>query len=205
MKSNFIPNRENIILPLCKGKSVLEIGCFKPSPIWFHDKICAIARECIGMDINEEYCQKGRELGYNIVCGDGETINLGKKFDVIVVRMLEAVSNQGIFLENMKNHLTDGGILILAAPNMFCPKYLLYQLFGNFEKLGMSPDHTLWHSEETLKTIVERHGWGVKEIYYTYIKSRPWWIRILMSICSCFIPARFIGTTITAVLEKNLE
>jgi 2-polyprenyl-3-methyl-5-hydroxy-6-metoxy-1,4-benzoquinol methylase len=172
--------------------------------MWFYDKICRVARECVGVDIQCDIVKKLKMLGYNVVCDNAEKVTIGRKFDVIVAeRLFEHLSNQGIFLENMKKHLKSGGIMILTAPNMFCPRYILWKFFGKFEELNMDPEHTLWHSEETLKEIVERHRWKVKEVYYSYIRPRSRWKKAFTSVVSHLISPRYIGTIIVAVLEKK--
>jgi 2-polyprenyl-3-methyl-5-hydroxy-6-metoxy-1,4-benzoquinol methylase len=77
-------NRESIILPLCEGKSVFDIGCATQCSGPLYDKICKVANEYIGVDIKHDAVKKLQKRGYNIIYGNAETVNLGKKFDVIV-------------------------------------------------------------------------------------------------------------------------
>lgn len=204
-KAYFVPDRKNmILLPICEGKRVLHVGCC-PSPPWFLDEIrgiAKIAKEYIGLNNRSDYVEKLRALGYSVVYGDVEKVDLGRKFDVIMGMPLEHVNNQGMFLENMKRHLEDEGVMVVSVPHISCVKYMLWQLLGKFKKLQFDPEHVLWHSEETLRAIVGRHSWKVKEIYYSFLKPRPRWKKVLTSAASHFIPPRFIGTIIVAVLEK---
>jgi len=217
IKAYFVPDRKNIFLPICKGKRVLHVGCGPPIIPWFFDEIAGIAKvakekEYIGLDIRNNIVEKLQALGFNAICADAEKVDLERKFDVIMAMPLEHVSNQGIFLENMKKHLENDGIMIVSVPQMSCLKYMLWQLLGKFKKcetcvscgrcLQIDPDHVLWHSEETLIAILERHGWKAKEIYYSFLKPRSRWKNILASAASHFIPPRLIGTIIVAVLEK---
>ncbi|KPV63355.1 MAG: hypothetical protein AOA65_1363 [Candidatus Bathyarchaeota archaeon BA1] len=91
--------------------------------------------------------------------------------------------------------------MIVSVPNMSCFKFMFWQLLGKFKKLQLDPEHILWHSEETLRAIVERHGLKVKEIYYSYLTPRPQWKKVLASAASHFVSPKFIGTIIVAVLE----
>jgi SAM-dependent methyltransferase len=217
-KTSFIPDRKVLFASLCKGKEVLYIGCGPPEAPWFLEEIkeaSRVAKEFVGLDIKRRIVEKLRALGYNVFYGDAEKINLGRKFDVIMGMPLTEISNQGIFFENMKGHLKDNGILVVSTPNISCLKYIYWQLIGNFRKckickccgncLQISANHTLWHSEDTLRGIAERHGWRVKETYYSFIKPRPPWEKNFLSIVSHFISPRFIGTNRITVLEKNLE
>ncbi|MCM8803556.1 MAG: class I SAM-dependent methyltransferase [Candidatus Omnitrophica bacterium] len=89
--------------------------------------------------------------------------------------VIEHISNQGIFLENMRKYLKKNGIMIITTPNMSSLKFIFWLLLGKFENFRIDPEHTFWHSEETLKTIAERHGWKIRKIYYSYVKPAPWW------------------------------
>jgi 2-polyprenyl-3-methyl-5-hydroxy-6-metoxy-1,4-benzoquinol methylase len=205
-KLYFVPDRKNIFLSICDNKKVLYVGCGPPDIPWFFDEIrgiAEVAKEYVGLDIRSDYVKKLRVFGYNVLCGDAEKVNLREKFDVIMAMPLEHLSNQGIFLDNMKKHLKNNGLMVVCVPNISCLKYTLWQLFGKFHKLRTDPEHVLWHSEETLKEITERHGWKAKEIYYSYVIPRPSWKKVLASIASRFISPRFIGTTIVTVLEKK--
>lgn len=203
--ASFVPDRKGLFLSICDMKRVLHVGCGPLSIPWFFDEITGIAKvakEYVEIDIRSNNVERLRALGLSAICGDAEKVDLGRKFDVIMGMPLEHVSNQGIFLENMKRHLEDEGVMIVSVPNMSCLKFMLWQLCGKFKKLQFDPEHALWHSEETLRAIVERHGWKVKEIYYSFLKPRPRWKKVLASAASHFILPRFIGTIIVAVLEK---
>jgi 2-polyprenyl-3-methyl-5-hydroxy-6-metoxy-1,4-benzoquinol methylase len=43
-----------------------------------------VSKKVVGVDIQKEDVERLRKLGYEVVWGDVTTINLGKKFDVIV-------------------------------------------------------------------------------------------------------------------------
>jgi len=206
--ANYVTERKSIILPLCKGKDVLDMGCVGEeksytSPNWLHGKICEVAANCLGVDISYEDIKKLRELGYNVICGNAETIDPGRKFDVIVAgEIIEHVSNQGLFLENMRRHLKDNGIMIITTPNAFYPGFILPYLLR--KPLNINPRHTLWHSEETLRSIVERHGFLVNEIYYcTEGKPRSLKGKLYVFFMPRFGLLRSVGGTLIAILTKR--
>lgn len=92
-----------------------------------------------------------------IVCGDMETYDFGRKFDVVVAGdVLEHVSNQGLFLDNVRRHLRDGGALVITTPNA---KWWTAWLKPN-------PTHALWHDRYTLQRILEVHGFRIEKIIY---------------------------------------
>jgi len=172
MKVKVIDNREEIILPLCRDKTVLDVGCAGDSfgkSIWLHQKIKQVARYVIGLDINTPTVKELNALGFNIVDGDCETIDLQWKFNVIIAgELLEHLSNPGLFLQNMKRHLLPGGILVITTPNRFN--------FGQFMSLLLRnnipdhhkpfPEHVNYYDEYSFRELVRRHGYLVTGFYY---------------------------------------
>ena len=100
------------------GQNVLDIGCvgsvqgktyFEKKKNWLHGFICQYAKNCVGVDIEEEV-KKLNEAGYTSVAGNAETIDVGRKFDVIIAsNLIEHLYNPGLFLDNVKRHLNAGG------------------------------------------------------------------------------------------------
>jgi SAM-dependent methyltransferase len=155
MKTKLIKDRFVIIKKYVTGKDVLDVGCagcpYNPKKVPF-DIIKANAKSYWGLDIRKSKDPK-------ILHGDAETTNLNKKFDVIVAGdIIEHLSNQGLFLENMKKHLRPGGKLIISTPNIrsrwiFSPT---------------NPEHVLWHSKQTFLQLFKRHNYQVVEFYYYF-------------------------------------
>lgn len=88
---------------------------------------------------------------------------------VIAGEIIEHLSNQGIFLENVKRHLKDDdGVLILTTPNSVALVRFLSVLI-----LGSAPtneDHMLWHNFLTLKQLLKRYHMKIIETYYITTK-----------------------------------
>ena len=68
-----------------KGKDILNVGCAeligtttdeKKKSRWIHDKIAKVAKNLIGIDINDKQVILLKEMGYNIIVGDVTTIDL---------------------------------------------------------------------------------------------------------------------------------
>ncbi len=109
-----------------------------------------------------------------IVIGNVEDIDLKKKFDVVLAfGLLDYLSNQGRFLENVKKHLKKDGLFLVEN--------------GNCESLhhrirGFDPDTercydvstVLRHNRFTIRRLLERHGFEIIKIYnYSNTRSLP--------------------------------
>lgn len=198
-----VKNREDIILPLCKNKDVLDVGCVGGGyhPGWLHGKICEVAASCLGIDTQREGIETVKKHGFDAVWGDAETVNLGREFDVIVAgEVLEHISNQGKFFDNMRKHLKDDGVMILTTPNALSFVYPLQCLFTSLEA---SPEHIMFHTEETLRSISERHGWMLKDICYWKASPKNLKGKMFVSLASWLLPPRLSGHYIIAILAKS--
>ena len=101
----------------------------------------------------------------NVVLGSMETYDFGKKFDVIIAGdVIEHVSNQGLFLDNIYCHLNNHGTLILTTPNAKWPTVFLKP----------NPTHTLWHDKYTLSYTLDLHGFQIKHFQY-YYGNKPYY------------------------------
>jgi len=90
---NFVQNREQFLVNLCRGKVVLHLGC--ADALYLEDQlenerhlhlmIKNVAQELYGVDINEKAIQKLSGLDVsNLYCGDLERldINFQTNFDI---------------------------------------------------------------------------------------------------------------------------
>jgi len=184
MNKNFpkvIRDRLTIIKKYCKDRVVLDIGSVEDPeliresyPWWLHKQIKSVASEIVGVDIYQKGVEKLREKGYNIIVGDAVAIDLGRKFDVIVAgEFIEHISNHGLFLDNMRKHLKDDGILILTTPNLFALRYQLRNLITG--KVMPEKEHVCWFEYFTLKELCERHGFILRESFYYFDAVTPWY------------------------------
>ena len=112
--------REKRILELIENKDVLDIGSLGQSDeycLW--NIISDHCRSITGVDLPES-SQTAKKLftldnlahqnDPRIIYGNMETITLQEKFDVVIAGdIIEHVSNQGLFLDNIYKHLRDSG------------------------------------------------------------------------------------------------
>ncbi len=167
--------REDIILPLVRGKRVLDIGSVGQSDVYcLWDALAAESRSLIGVDLPGAEDTAQTLLGVDrsgldhaadsrVVRANMETVDLGRSFDVVVAGdVIEHVSNQGLFLENIRSHLATGGRLVITTPNAKWPT------------VALRPNltHVLWHDRFTLHQLLTRHGFRVERLLF-YQGNKP--------------------------------
>lgn len=155
--------RLRVILPYCKNKKVLDVGCVggenNPfgTPKWRHQYIAEVADECVGIDIQGDM-EKIREEGFNVHQANVERMDLKEKFQVVTaMEVFEHLENPGLALQRIADHLVPEGHLILTTPNP-----LHYQkLLGN---LWNSQRHICYHHPIPFKRFVQRFGFQEQKI-----------------------------------------
>jgi len=158
------------IRPFITGKSVLDCGCVGNSPEW-HDFMKAASSEYVGVDLQNEIGLSG------IVVDNVETVNLKRKFDAVLAGdMLALVDNQGLFLDNMRKHLKEGGILIVTHSNCSSLRYRLRgSPFDGFDKACK-------HNAKTISGLLSRHGFDVFKTQFFAETSSTFKRRLLKPI-----------------------
>jgi 2-polyprenyl-3-methyl-5-hydroxy-6-metoxy-1,4-benzoquinol methylase len=175
--------REKIILDLAHNKEILDIGSIGQTgeySLWNIYKDINY-KSLIGIDLHDAEAQnveifqlKNEDINTDqkIVYGNMENYEFNKLFDLIVAGdVLEHVSNQGLFLDNIRKHLNDNGQLIITTPNAKWPTVIFKP----------NPTHTLWHDRYTLAFILEKHGFKIDSFRYYFgnKKNYNWIARIL--------------------------
>ena len=90
----------------------------------------------------------------------------GRKFEVIVAGdIIEHVYNQGLFLSSIREFCNDRTEVLITTPNCFSTHY--FWPFFLSKRDICREDHTCWHSDKTLKQIIEFHGFKVTEMYFS--------------------------------------
>lgn len=196
-------DRFDVIQKYVKGKEVLDCGCVGggiKTENWLHGRLAEISKRVLGVDIQKERVEKLKKRGYDVVQGDVTTINLKEKFDVILAGdLIEHLSNQGLFLENMKKHLKSDGFLILTTSNALqIPSYLITYL--RLERQICLEEHTCFHTSDTIKVLAEKHGFDIVELWYYFgrpsKKKLKWY---LAKIVFKFFP--FFSPNLLAILK----
>lgn len=173
MSYRVVRNRFEVMEPYVKGKSVLDIGCVDARPdglvkyksSGLHIALSEHASRLVGLDLDEKGVKAMQEDGFEVVCADVERMKLGESFDCIVAgEVIEHLSNQGLFLEGVKEHLKDDGVFIATVPNAFAiPHFYRIARRGTVKVHG---DHTCWYDPLTIGQLFRRHGLKVDEIVF---------------------------------------
>ena len=171
-------DRLSILLKKAHGKTVLDVGCTgtkkrfaHPHYQPLHSSLVKEARDILGVDIDEEGIAAMKAAGFNVQRADAETMNLGRRFQLIVAGdMIEHLANPGLFLSNMHLHLEDEGELVITTPNPFSFKQGWRILKHN--RIRVHPEHTFWFCPTVLKRLLEVCGF---EMTYLYWIRDPRW------------------------------
>ncbi len=172
-EAGVVKERERFILQRCAGKRVVNFG--SESGL-LHDAIKKIAKEAFGVD-------KEGEPDFRIDLDD-EFYNLYilPIADIFVCgELLEHLSNPGSFLRRLKIVMNrEPSDLIITVPNAFCEIAQIHMRRG-YE--NVNADHVAWYTWRTLKTLVERMGFKIKEFYF-YGPGKPGFTEGLIFVVS---------------------
>lgn len=181
-------NRFDLINQLCRGKSVLHIGCADhialiPKKIsagtWMHGFLTQISARCLGVDISQpaiDYLQKSLGLA-NVICADLTTevpaplIERSPWDKVFLGEVVEHINDPIGFLQSLKRGIHKyAEELIITVPNA--------TRWENFENLRkgiecINSDHRFWFTPYTLAKTVSEAGFNPKAFYFvTAYKTR---------------------------------
>ncbi|MCK4846214.1 MAG: class I SAM-dependent methyltransferase [Deltaproteobacteria bacterium] len=173
-KFKLIKDRQEVIEPYVTGKSVLDIGCadarldgrkrYKSTGL--HEFIKERASRLLGVDCDEEGVECMREDGYDVVTSNAEEMELNERFDCVMAgEIIEHLSNPAGFLESVKGHLNEDGVLIITTSNAFGILSTWRILKGN--NIKVHGEHTCWYDPKTLTQLLERHGFEVTEGFFS--------------------------------------
>jgi SAM-dependent methyltransferase len=168
------------------GADVLELGCVDARPArrsgsasahradLLFRRVVSVNPETLGVDIDAEGVAALLREGYQAVCADVQTMDLGRQFDTIVAgEIIEHLENPGQFLTTARRHLKPGGRLILTTPNPF---YALQTW-----KIWMrgrprcNEGHVAWFDPVTLAALLRRCGLEPVEGYW--LQPRRRWLK----------------------------
>ena len=193
---------------LAEDKNVLDIGVVQheidkvDKSTWLHRALSIKASRNTGLDIDQEGVNYLNGKGFNVIQADAQDFQLGEIFEVIVAGdLIEHLDNPGGFLDCVREHLASGGRFAISTPNPFWWKTYLHVLIK-----GSScphPEHTCWYCEQTLRQLLERHGFQVERLEYgtVYILSTIYQKLTKLINKVLPLPARFRHNTIMLVAK----
>jgi 2-polyprenyl-3-methyl-5-hydroxy-6-metoxy-1,4-benzoquinol methylase len=182
-------NRIAYILEKCKHKRILDVGCVGTSvdinhERFMHRQLRSVAEELIGIDNDKERLNVLEDGGYTVYHMDAENFNIGRTFDLVFAgEIVEHLNNPGLFFSNASRHLENGGELLITTPNKNSLYMYLIQRGPHPKQrekwTRYCHNHVLWFCDETISELLKRHGFKVKEIYYTtFFTPKTWRAKI---------------------------
>lgn len=169
-------DRLEALVDAARGKRVVHVGFVdelferkRAEGVWAHGRLAEVASSLVGLDSSEAGVARARELGYEAHSVDAQSaeavaaLGLEPAEVVIAGEILEHLDAPGPFLRALRELVGPDGLLVLTTPNAYRLVNFLAPLSGS--EL-VHPDHTVWHSPHTLRTLLERSGWRVEEIAY---------------------------------------
>lgn len=167
------------VTPYVAGKDVLDVGCIDHNPAnsrsryWLHGAIRQKARSVLGLDLYAEGVAKLQAQGFDIVVGDAQAFDLGRKFDVIVagstIAHLEDLCG---FFKSCKRHLARDGRLLISTDNPWHWRNIVRAAV--FKESCTNREQTSWNCPTTLRQLAARHGMDVRRVVYgsRYLRDR---------------------------------
>jgi len=169
-------NRHDLMLRLCEGKTVLDLGCadypmteerYRKGELLFA-KLRKVAKNVTGVDNSLDGLETLRSLGFDdLVLGNAEELGeleMKGPFDVILAgELIEHLFNVGRFFEGVKQLMSPHTILIISVPNAFAIKRFLRVLAGS--EL-VNKDHAYYFSQANIELLTTTYGLHIRETYY---------------------------------------
>jgi len=165
----YIDERVKLIKKYIKSKDVLDLWVWDISVRFLHKALQKHCKSITWIELDKERSKYLKSMWYNIIQWNAETIDLWKKFDVIVAwDLIEHLENLWIFLENIKKHLKTWWYFLFNTPNAYSINFLIrgILLWWNVKQFE---EHTLLFTEQLIRNLLERYNMKIeKTIYFTH-------------------------------------
>lgn len=175
-----------LILGMAAGRRVLNVGAAGNASYyrdhgtdgWLHARMAKVAASLTGLDLNTVEVGVASGLGYEVVAGNCENVDLGQSFDLIVMAdVLEHVDSPAAALANMMRHLPQGGKIIVTSPNATFLGNVLNALLRRGPNVYW--DHVNLFTPENIQALCDRHGWMLAQTaMYSLVDSRSALLRL---------------------------
>ncbi len=172
-------DRHAALIETARGRRVVHVGFVDElmaskiaAEVWLHARLGAVAGSLVGLDSSEEGVAAARAEGWEAHAVDAQSAEavraLGlERADVVIAgEIIEHLDAPGPFLRAL-HELADE--LVLTTPNAYRLLNFLAPLSGS--EL-IHPDHTAWHSPQTLRRLLDMSGWEVTRIAYYHAPTR---------------------------------
>lgn len=165
-----------------KDKKILEVG--SGGGIWTR-LLLAEGAKVTAVDLHSAVLDGNKKLnpGAKFVFGDATNIQLGEKFHIILAKdIIEHILEDDTFLKNMRDHLCNGGHLLVTTQNSFSLNYLIEGgsnfIHGNKNWCGWDPTHIRFYNYFSLKDKLKKaeltpiKWWGTYHFPYRYLTRK---------------------------------
>jgi len=173
VKPEYISDVFAHILKDVKGKAVLNIGAaggvrgYLPNnrENWLHHRLGLAASELVGADIDSEGIAYAQRFGVNIEYANCEVMDMGRKFDAIVLSdVIEHMNAPVTGVCNLMKHLQTDGKLFITTPNPTAFNLISRAILGR--NMNTYWDHVSCFSPEHIQTICDRYDYQLSDIYF---------------------------------------
>jgi 2-polyprenyl-3-methyl-5-hydroxy-6-metoxy-1,4-benzoquinol methylase len=189
------------IRPYVEGRTVLDVGAASGHrrEDWMHGLIASVAQEALAIDHDEAIVAELCRRGVDVVYGDAQALALGRTFDVVFAgEVIEHLDDFRGFLSSARSHLRPGGTLVLTTPNAFAISNFIYRIGG---QPRINADHRCWFCEDTIRQLLERNGFSIREIGYIRHRTPSPVRRVFGSTIRRLLPQRLAWGTLLIVAE----
>ncbi|MBL7858468.1 MAG: class I SAM-dependent methyltransferase [Cyclobacteriaceae bacterium] len=187
------------------GKDILDIGCavgYKKED-WMHKNIKSIAKSIYGLDLDQESVNNIKQKGFDVSQGNAQNFELNRKFNLVHAgELIEHLDNPGGFLESVRKHLTDDGVLLMTTPNALRISNFIYASTGG---LKVNAEHTCWFCETTITTLLERKGFEVVEVGYLKHETFNFFRKFVLRLRALVLPDRVAWNTLYVVAKIKVS
>jgi SAM-dependent methyltransferase len=141
------------------SRKVLDVGCS------YGEFLAHFGKESVGVTIVKEEAEYGKTKGLRIVEGniESDVLNIAteEKFDVIFANnIFEHLLSPHLFLQKIRRHIKEDGILILGVP---CVPFFSFLMKMRKFRGALAGSHINFFTKKTLALTVMRGGWRIKE------------------------------------------
>jgi SAM-dependent methyltransferase len=158
---------------LAKGKSVLNVGAsggvegYLPDnqDIGLHTRLAAAASRLVGIDIDRDSIDYAARFGVKILEANCETMDLGEKFDLIVLSdVIEHLNAPVNAVSTLAKHLAPGGKMVVTTPNGTASTVVLKGLVR--KNPNVYYDHMAVYYPEHFQAIANRLGLKLTRVFF---------------------------------------
>ena len=135
------------------GGKLLEVGCGYG---FLLDEARQSFDTRVGTELSPRAVEFARLRADHIYAGSLEQIPAGETFDCIIsLHVIEHIYKPGAFLSQLSRHLSPGGKMVIATPDMGS---LWRRVMGHRWPSFKLPEHIIFFDENTLAALMQQNG-----------------------------------------------